>query len=311
MAHHHHHQDHDHAHGVSADADKRYLVLALCLLLAFMAAEVVVGLLASSLALISDAGHMLTDAGALGLTLVTMRLAERPPGGRLTFGLQRLEILSAQINGLTLLLISVWFIYEAVVRLIHPPEVEGGMVLGVALIGILVNLATVWIISKANRRSLNVEGSFQHILTDLYAFIATAIAGGLILWTGYARLDAIAALVVSGLMLKAGYGLVRDSGRVFLEAAPVDIDPEEVGQALAASPGISQVHDLHIWEVTSGFPSLSAHVLVIRDTDCHARRRDLEEMLDRRFGIRHTTLQMDHYYPEVHIPPSQIGGSSA
>jgi len=306
MAHH-----HDHAHPVGADADKRYIVLALCLLLAFMAAEVVIGLMASSLALISDAGHMLTDAGALGLTLTTMCLAERPPGGKLTFGLQRLEILSAQINGITLLLLAIWFVYEAVVRLIHPPAVEGAMVLGVALAGIAVNLVTVWLIGKANRRSLNVEGSFQHILTDLYAFIATAAAGALILWTGYARLDAIAALVISGLMLKAGYGLVRDSGRVFLEAAPVGIDPDEVGQALAARPGISQVHDLHIWEVTSGFPALSAHVLVIRDTDCHDRRRELEEMLENRFGIRHTTLQMDHHYPEVRIPTSEVENSHA
>lgn len=299
---HHHH----HSHGVSRHADKRYLSLALALLLGFMAVEIITGILASSLALISDAGHMLTDAGALGLSLVTMKLAERPPRGDLTFGLQRLEILSAQANGITMLVISVWFIYEAVTRLIHPPAVDGVMVTGVALAGIAVNLLATWSMSRANRQSLNVEGSFQHIVTDLYAFIATAIAGALIWWTGTAWLDAVAALIISGLMIKAGYGLVKESGRIFLEAAPADINTEEVGKALAETRDIAEVHDLHIWEVTSGFPSLSAHVLVSRDTDCHVKRRELEKLLDERFGIQHTTLQMDHYYPEVHIPANRI-----
>lgn len=302
----HDHAHRHHSHGVGRDADKRYLSLALALLLGFMAVEIITGILASSLALISDAGHMLTDAAALGLSLATMKLAERPPVGDLTFGLQRLEILSAQANGITLLLISVWFVYEAASRLIHPPPVDGVMVTGVALAGIVVNLLAAWSISRANRRSLNVEGSFRHIVTDLYAFIATAIAGALIWWTGNAWLDAVAALIIAGLMLKAGYGLVKESGRIFLEAAPANIDTREVGRALAETRDIAEVHDLHIWEVSSGFPSLSAHVLVSSDTDCHVKRRELEKMLDERFGIHHTTLQMDHHYPEVHIPASQI-----
>src|SRR5699024_7561131 len=161
----HHHRDH--SHGASRDADRRFLAIALALLLAFMGCEVAIGIIASSLALISDAGHMLTDAGAIGLALFTMRLADKPPEGQLTFGLKRAEILSAQANGITLLLLAVWFVYEAIRRLIQPPEVTGALVLWVALAGIGVNLLATWSISKANRQSLNVEGSFQHILTDL------------------------------------------------------------------------------------------------------------------------------------------------
>jgi len=297
----HTHEGHEgHSHGVNADADRRYLVIGLALLVGFMLVEVVVGVIASSLALISDAGHMLTDAGAIGLALVTMRLAARPAQGAMTYGLKRAEILSAQANGITLLLLSAWFVYEAIRRLISPPEVEGGLVLGIALLGIIVNVVATWTISKANRESLNVEGAFQHILTDLFAFIATAIAGAIIYFTGsYNRVDAIAALVVAALMLRAGYGLVRDSGRIFLEASPKGLDPEEVGLAIASHPGVVNVHDLHVWEVTSGFPALSAHVLVAEDEDCHAERRGLEHLLEERFDVHHTTLQVDHATPEV------------
>jgi cobalt-zinc-cadmium efflux system protein len=178
--------------------------------------------------------------------------------------------------------------------------VEGGLVLGIALLGIVVNLMATWAISRANRQSLNLEGAFQHILTDLFAFIATAIAGAIIFFTGgYNRLDAVAALVVAALMLRAGCGLVKDSGRIFMEAAPEGLDPEEVGRAIASHPGVVNVHDLHVWEVTSGFPSLSAHVLVEEAEDCHNERRELEHLLEDRFDLHHTTLQVDHVRPEV------------
>lgn len=288
-------EHHDHSHGVNKDADQRYLAIALVLLVGFMLLEIVVGLIASSLALISDAGHMLTDAGALALALLTMRLAARPAEGSLTYGLKRAEILSAQANGITLLLLAAWFVYEAIRRLISPPEVEGAYVLAIALVGIVVNLLATWTISKANRQSLNVEGAFQHILTDLFAFIATAIAGGIIFFTGgYNRVDAVAALVVAALMLRAGYGLVKESGLIFLEATPRGIDAQRVGQEMASAPGVAEVHDLHIWTITSGFPALSAHVLVGQSEDCHARRRELERLLVQKYGIEHTTLQVDH-----------------
>ena len=286
--------DHGHSHGVAPDADRKYLTIALLLLLSFMAVEVVVGILAKSLALISDAGHMLTDVGSIALALVAMRLAQRPAGGSYTFGLKRVEILSAQANGLTLLLLSVWFIAEAIRRLINPPAVEGLLVIVIALVGIGVNLLAVLAMRRANRQSLNVEGSFQHILTDLYAFIATAIAGAIVWWTGWNRVDSIAALVVAGLMLKAGIGLVRDSGRIFLEAAPRGLDPVKIAESIRAVPAVIRLNDLHVWEVTSGMPALSGHIYVDHDIECHDVRREVEAMLHDRFGITHTTLQTDH-----------------
>ncbi|MHC5909249.1 cation diffusion facilitator family transporter [Streptomyces sp. S6] len=283
-----------HSHGVTADADRRWLAAALALITVFMAAEVVVGVLARSLALISDAAHMLTDAVSIVLALVAMRLSARPARGGFTYGLKRAEILSAQANGLTLLLLGAWLAYEAVRRLIDPPDVEGGLMLATALAGIAVNVAAAWCISKANRSSLNVEGAYQHILNDLFAFIGTAIAALVVVLTGFTRADPIATLVVVALMWKAGYGLVRDSGRIFLEAAPVGLDPDAIGDELAARPGVVEIHDLHLWTITSGEPALSAHVLVTPGGDCHAVRRDLQHVLRDHHRITHTTLQVDH-----------------
>jgi cobalt-zinc-cadmium efflux system protein len=284
-----------HSHGsVSPDADRRRLTFVLLLILAFMAGEVIVAVLAHSLALLSDAGHMLTDAGAIGLSLVAMRLAARPPKGGLTYGLKRAEILSALANGATLLVLSALIVIEAVRRLITPPHVHGLPILVVALAGIAVNVVATWQLAKAERKSLNVEGSFQHILTDLYAFIGTAIAAGVILATGYGRADPIASLFIAALMLRASYGLLRDAGRVLLEAAPAEMNVREIGETLAGYPGVTEIHDLHIWEITSGFPALSAHVLVQPGADCHGIRRELEQLLDSQFEIDHTTLQVDH-----------------
>ncbi|WP_269855137.1 cation diffusion facilitator family transporter [Streptomyces sp. RPT161] len=289
-----HGHDHGHSHGVAADADRRWLTIALCLIVGFMAVEVVVGLFAQSLALISDAAHMLTDAASIVLALVAMRLAARPARGGFTYGLKRAEILSAQANGITLLVLSLWLAYEAAWRLISPPAVTGALVLVTALVGIVVNVIAAWCISKANRSSLNVEGAFQHILTDLYGFIATAVAGLVVLLTGFARADAIASLVVVALMLKAGAGLVRESGRIFLEAAPAGVDPDAIGDRLVGHPCVVEVHDLHVWQITSGQPALSAHILVEPSGDCHAVQRGLVELLHQDYGITHTTLQVDH-----------------
>lgn len=283
-----------HAHGAGPDTDAGRLTAALVLIVAFMAVEVAAAVLAHSLALLSDAGHMLTDAAAIGFSLLALRLAARPPSGAMTFGLRRMEVVSALANGVTLLLLAALIAYEAVRRLFAPPQVHGGLVLAVALAGIVVNLAAAWTLAGANRASLNVEGSFQHIVTDLYGFVGTAIAAGVILATGFQRADPIASLLIAGLMTRSGLALARDSGRVFLEAAPKGLDPQEIGRALVAEPGVVEVHDLHVWEVTSGFPALSAHVLVGADSDCHAVRRRIEAMLRERFALDHTTLQVDH-----------------
>jgi cobalt-zinc-cadmium efflux system protein len=263
-----------------------------------MVVEVVVGAIAHSLALLSDAAHMLTDAGAIALALVAARLAQRRAKGAMTFGFKRAEILSAQANGLTLLILAAFIVYEGVRRLITPPDVEASLMLWVGLAGVLVNAAAAVVLARANRQSLNVQGAFQHNLIDAYASIGTAIAAGVILVTGFDRADPIASLLIAIPMLRSGYRLVKSSGRIFLEAAPEGLDPDEIGHALAAEHGVREVHDLHVWEVTSGFPALSAHVLVEPDADCHAKRRELAELLHDRFDIDHTTLQVDHAGPE-------------
>ena len=288
-----------HTHGVSADADGRYLTIAFLLIVGFMAFEVVIGILAHSLALLSDAAHMLTDAGALALSLVVLRYVRRPGGEALTYGRRRAEVLSGQANGAVLLVLAVLVVYEAISRLITPPDVSGVAVTIVAAAGVLVNIVAAWVLAKANRQSLNIEGSFQHIVTDLYAFIGTLIAGIVIIVTGFHRADAIASLVVAVLMLRSGFDLQRKAIRVLLEGAPEGMAPSEIGMAMAQGEHVKEVHDLHVWELAPGHPILTAHVLVARDADCHKVRRELERMLKQRFKIAHTTLQVDYVHADL------------
>jgi len=278
----------------SHDADRRRLAIALALIVAFIGGEVAAGIVAHSLALLADAGHMVTDAAALTAALVAVTLAARPARGPWTFGLGRAEILAAQGNGITLLLVAIWIVYTAARRLVSPPTVHGGIVLAVALAGVAVNLAATLVLAGADRTSLNMRGAFIHVATDLIAFIGTAIAGALVLLTGWNRFDPIASLLVAALMVRSSWSLLRESGRIFLEAAPAGIDPGAVAATLAADPDVVEVHDLHVWTVTSGFPALAAHVLVSPGADCHAARRRLEQLLADRFGLEHTTLQVDH-----------------
>jgi cobalt-zinc-cadmium efflux system protein len=301
-----------HSHGLRAGADRGKLTRTLALIVAFIAAEVAIGVIAHSLALLSDAAHMLVDAAAIAVSLIALRLAARPARGALTFGLKRVEILSAQANGVTLLILAAFITYGAIDRLVAPPTVRAGLVLALASLGVLVNLAAAHMLAGANRESLNLEGSFQHVLTDLYAFIGTAVAAAVILISGFQRADPIASLCIAALMARSAYFLLKASGRVFLEAAPEGLDPDAIGRALVAQAGVVEVHDLHVWEVTSGFPALAAHVLVAREEDCHAARRAMEAMLHTRFGLDHTTLQVDHAGGELLEiePPGRAGAST-
>jgi cobalt-zinc-cadmium efflux system protein len=285
---------HNHPHAASEDTDRRRLVVALALIVSLLAVEVVVGILANSLALISDAAHMLTDAAAIGLSLFALALAARPAAGAMTYGFRRAETLSALVNGALLLVLAGLIVYEAIRRLVTPPDVKAWWVVGTALAGIAVNLVATRQLALANRDNMAVEGSFQHLLTDLYAFIGTLVAAIVILATGFDRADPIVSLAVAGLMLYSAYRLLRDSTRVLLEGAPKGTDVTAIGTALAEHPCVAEVHDLHVWEIGSGFPALSAHVLVRPGDDCHAVRRELEVMLDERFDIEHTTLQVEH-----------------
>jgi cobalt-zinc-cadmium efflux system protein len=300
MAHGHHH---GHGHGVTAATagDRRLLAAALGLIVLLLAGEVVAGAIAHSLALLADAAHMLTDAAALAMALGAAVMAERPPRGRWTWGFRRLEVLAAQVNGATLAVLGIGIVYSAVRRLVPPPDVRGGVVLGVALAGIAVNLAATALLSRASRESINVRGAFLHVATDLAAFVGTAVAGLLVLLTGWSRFDPIASLVVAALMFWAALGLLRDSSRILLEQAPREVDPADVGRAIASIDHVVEAHDLHVWTVTDGFPALSAHVLVLPEADCHAVRRRIEHVLHERFGLDHTTLQVDH------APPSTLG----
>jgi cobalt-zinc-cadmium efflux system protein len=296
----------DHAHGVSADADRRYLLIALVLLAAFMLAEVIVAVLSGSLALLSDAGHMLSDVGAIGAALWAIRLAARPAAGAWTFGWKRAEILSAAGNGITLLVVSGIVAVEAITRLIHPPRVDGGPVVVVATAGIAVNIAAAWVLARANRSSLNVQGAFRHVLTDLYGFIGTVIAGIVILATGWTRADAIASLIVVGLMLKAAWELLGASGRILLEAAPETMDLDDVRAHLLATEHVRDLHDLHAWTVTSSLPALSAHI-VIDDAcfteGCVPRLLDqLQACLAGHFDVEHSTFQLEAAAHASHEP---------
>ncbi|HET7397422.1 MAG TPA: cation diffusion facilitator family transporter [Intrasporangium sp.] len=286
-----------HSHGVAADADRRYLRLALALLVAFLVGEVIVAVASSSLALLSDAGHMLSDVGAIAAALWAMRLADRPARGSWTFGWKRAEILSAAANGITLLVVAGVVGVEAIRRLVQPPTVEGAPMLVVALVGVGVNLVAAWLLARANRTSLNVEGAYQHILTDLYGFVGTAVAGVVVILTGWTRADAVASLLVVALMVHAAWGLLRDSGRILLEVAPEGMDLAHVRSHLLEVDHIHDVHDLHVWTVTSDLPTLSAH-LVVDDscfTDGHAPQLldQVQACLHGHFDVEHSTFQLE------------------
>jgi cobalt-zinc-cadmium efflux system protein len=288
---------HLHHHEQQPDRNIRLLLVALALITAFMVGEVVAAALASSLALLTDAGHMLTDALALLMAVGAARLARRPAAGVWTFGLGRAEVLSAGVNGVTLLVVSAVVLVEAGRRLVHPPHVSGGPVIAVALAGLAVNLVVVVVLSRADRRSLNVAGAFAHVVTDAYAFAATLVAGIVIVTTGYRRADPIASLVVVLLMLRAAWSLLRRSGTVLLEAAPEGVDLVDLRAHLLETGLVLDVHDLHAWTFGSGLPAVSAHVVV---TDgCfdggHAPRLldELQGCLVGHFDVEHSTFQLE------------------
>jgi cobalt-zinc-cadmium efflux system protein len=295
-----------HQHLPGPDADRRFLRAALAVITAFMVAEVVIAVTARSLALLSDAGHMLADVGAIAGALWAIRLAARPPAGAWTYGWQRAEIIAAAANGITLLVVAGIVTVQAVQRLVRPAPVHGGAVLIVALIGIGVNVVAARLLASASRSSLNVAGAFRHVLTDLYGFLGTAAAAIIIITTGYERADAIAALLVVALMTRAAWSLLRDSGRILLEAAPEDMNLDDVRAHLLATSHVRDVHDLHAWTVTSGLPALSAHVIVddscFRDGHVPQLLDQLQACLAGHFDVEHSTFQLEAAAHAAHEP---------
>jgi cobalt-zinc-cadmium efflux system protein len=285
---------HEHPHGSARGESRRALTVVLALTASFTVAEVVGGLLTGSLALLADAGHMLSDNLSLGLALFAAWLAGRPATPERTFGYQRAEILAALFNGVTLVAISIWIFVEAYSRLREPPDVLGGWMLAVAAIGLLVNAAGAAILSRSNDENLNVQGALRHVIADALGSVGVIVAALVIILTGWRYADPLVSAGIGVLILASSWSLLRDSTNILLEATPRGIDAEDVGRRMAGAEGVVEVHDLHIWTITSGFPALSAHVLVGQTDDCHARRRDLEKLLSREYGISHTTLQVDH-----------------
>ena len=296
---------HEHPHERSRGESRRALVVVLALTATFTVAEVVGGLLTGSLALLADAGHMLSDNLSLGLALFAAWLAGRPATPERSFGYQRAEILAALFNGVTLVAISIWIFIEAYSRLREPPEILGGWMLAVAALGLLVNTAGALILSRSEGENLNVQGALRHVIADALGSVGAIVAALVIVLTGWRYADPLVSVAIGLLILASSWSLLRDSTNILLEATPRSIDAEDVGRRMAGAEGVEEIHDLHIWTITSGFPALSAHVLASQSEDCHARRRDLEKLLEHEYGISHTTLQVDHvgnHEGEVHGP---------
>jgi cobalt-zinc-cadmium efflux system protein len=293
---------HTHHHGAGPNTSGRALAVALGLILGFMAVEVVVAALSGSLALLADAGHMLTDAGALAVALWAARLSVRPASVTMTYGFKRVEIISAALNGLTLVVISALVTFEAILRLLHPTAVAGVSVVVVAVAGVVVNGAATAVLRRADRSRLNIAGAFAHLMTDLWAFLATLVAGIVIVITGFDRADAVASLVAVVLMARAAWGLLRRSAVILLEGTPEGVDLDVVRTHLLGLPEVASVHDLHAWVVTSDLPAISAHV-VVNDV-CFANGqapRVLDQMqacLAGHFDVEHSTFQLE---PVGHI----------
>ena len=283
-----------HDHDNARTASRRALALALVFTASYTVVEVVGGVFAGSLALLADAVHMLSDNVALALALVATWLATRPATPERTYGYKRAEVLAALANGVLLVALAIWIFVEAGMRLRDPGDVLGGWMLAIALLGIVVNVAAGLVLSRARSHSLNVEAAFRHVFADLLGSVGVAVAAVVILATGWVEADPLVSILIGVLVLLSTWSILRDSTGILLESTPRGIDADALGQRLASAPGVVEVHDLHVWTITSGFPALSAHVLVAPGEDCHGRRRELERLLRDEFEIEHTTLQVDH-----------------
>jgi len=282
--------DHDHARVDS----RRALAIALALTAGFTVVEVVGGIAAGSLALLADAVHMLSDNVAIALSLVAVWLAAKPSTPERTYGYKRAEVLAALANGALLVALAIWIFVESIMRFRDPGDPLGGWMLAIALLGLCVNLASGAVLARARRGSLNVEAALRHVAADVLGSIGVAVAAVVILTTGWDQADPVVSLVIGVLVLASAWSILRDSTEILLESTPRGLDVDALGRRLAGAPGVVEVHDLHVWTITSGFTALSAHVLVRPGEDCHGRRRELERMVHDEFGIEHTTLQVDH-----------------
>ena len=288
MGHHHDHSGHHHR-----TNNRRRLTLTLLLTLAYMVAEAVGGWLSGSLALLADAGHMLSDAAALALSLLAAWIASRPPTPEHSYGYYRAEILAALANGATLVAISVFIFVEAISRLTHPPEVQGGLMLGIAAGGLAVNLLGLAILNAGKSDNLNMHGAWLHLLTDALGSVAAIVAGALVWARGWYLADPIASILIGLLVIYSSWGLLNESISILMERAPRNINIDTVRDVVMGVPGVCQMHDLHIWTITSGMISLSAHVVLAGNHSADDTLRSLRIVLHDRFGIDHITIQIE------------------
>ena len=284
---------HGHAHGAAHAGEKsrRGLAITLVLVLVYMVAEVIGGLMSNSLALLADAGHMLSDAAALGLALFANWFSRRPATSRHTFGYYRAEILAAVVNAASLIAIAIFIFIEAYRRLQTPHDVQGGIMVGVATGGLVVNLAGLWMLHGGREENLNAKGAWLHVLTDTLGSVQAVAAGALIVAFGWTWLDPLASVLIGILVIFSSWALMRESVAVLMESAPGHVDVDEVRNCLMRIPGVQEVHDLHVWTIASGLVALSAHIAAERPSA--AVMHDLQHELEERFGIRHTTIQFD------------------
>jgi cobalt-zinc-cadmium efflux system protein len=294
-AHLHAHLDGDasHAHFFEARSQTA-LALALVLTLLFALIEAVTGVVSNSLALISDAGHMVTDAAALGLALLAQVIAKRPPSARHSFGFVRAEALAAFVNSLAMLLLVGWIIYEAAHRLVAPEPVQGGVVLVVAAVGAAINILVAWVLSR-DEQNINTRAALINVLGDLLGSVAAIAAGAVIYFTGWVRIDPLLSIFVSMLIFKSTFGILRESYHFLMEGVPLQIDYLQVGEDLSRVPGVLSVHDLHVWDMSPGQPALIGHLEIRELAEWPAVLRAVREMLVAKYGIEHVTLQ-----PEAH-----------
>jgi cobalt-zinc-cadmium efflux system protein len=267
--------------------------IALAINVVLLLAEIVGGLVTGSLAVLADAGHLLSDVGSIVLALIAARLASLPARGQRTFGYQRSEVLAALVNGLLLVAVSIGIAWAAIGRLSDPPAIDGAGVLALGALGLAGNLAATWVLARGQREDINLEGVLRHSVADALGSLGVVLAGGFVLLGGSDIVDPIVGLLIAALVLASSWRLIKEPFEVLMEAAPADLDVDAMGAAICREDGVRSVHDLHVWTVTAGFGALAAHVVVARGCDRDLVCRKLELTLTERFGIEHTTLQME------------------
>jgi cobalt-zinc-cadmium efflux system protein len=304
----HGHAAHPHVHVAGRAEDRRRLKIVLVVTLSVVVVQVVGAVLSGSLALLADAGHMVTDAAAVGLALSASYVATLPPSSRRTYGYHRAEILAALVNAVVLLVVCTFLIWSGVRRLVEPVDIEGGLMLGFASVGLLANAVSLGILARRKDSSLNMRGAYLEVLSDLLGSVAVVVAAVVVMATGFLRADSIATLLIAGLILPRSFGLLRDAVDVLLEASPRNVDLAEVRAHLLEVPGVVDVHDLHAWTITSGMPVLSVHVTV---TDACLAERGVGSLLDEfsacvagHFDVEHATFQIE---PESHREHEDLG----